>query len=81
MTDHDDLTHLYERSRRARRRKLNRRFKERDYYKPRGILHVRQYPNTNWRHDPFELDWQFNRRKSHPETGYGVAWEHRSDVQ
>jgi len=80
LTDNDDLIHLYERSRRARRRKLNQRHKERDRYKPRGILHVRQYPNTNWRHDPFELAWQFNRQKTAPETGYGVAYEHRSDV-
>lgn len=80
MIEDQGLIHLYERSRRARRRKLNQRFKERDRYKPRGVLHIRQYPNTNWRHDPFELSWQFNRRKAPPVTGYGVAWEHRSDV-
>lgn len=33
--ENDDLIHLFERSRRARRRKLNQRFKERDRYKPR----------------------------------------------
>lgn len=80
MTDNDDLIHLYERSRRARRRKLNQRFKERDRYKPRGILHIRLYPRSAWRHDPSELDVQFNRRKAAPETGYGVAYERRSDV-
>ena len=82
MFDEDlNLIRQSERSRRARRRKLNGKYKQRDRYKPKGTIRVICYPNSDWRHDPFELDWQFNRRKAPPETGYGVAWEHRSDVQ
>lgn len=76
-----ELFEEHDRLRHRRRVRLNRKYKTRDRWKPRGILHLRQYPNTNWRHDPFERDWQFNRRKAPPVTGYGVAWEHRSDVE
>ena len=81
MNDDLDLIRQYERSRRAHRRALNARHKLRDRFKPKGTIRVICYPNSEWRHDPFELSWQFNRRKAAPSTGYGVAWEHRSDVQ
>ena len=75
-----ELLRQSERSRRARRRKLNGKHKLRDRYKPRGTFRVICFPRSTWRHDPFELDVTFNRQKAAPETGYGVAWEHRSDV-
>ncbi len=80
MIEDQDLIRQSERSRRARRRKLNTKFKERDRHKPRRAIFLLPSPG-NWRHDPFELSWQFNRRKAPPVTGYGVAWEHRNDVQ
>lgn len=70
-----------DRTRHRRRVRLNRKYHARDRWKPRGILHIRQHPRTPWRHDPCEKDVQFNRRKAPTETGYGVAYEHRSDVQ
>lgn len=34
-----------------------------------------------WRHMPSEKDWQFNRRKTPTETGFGVAYEHRPSCE
>lgn len=75
-----ELFEEHDRLRHRRRVRLNRKFKERGRYKPRRAIFLLPSPG-NWRHDPFERDWQFNRRKAPPVTGYGVAWEHRSDVQ
>jgi len=69
-----------DRTRHRRRVRLNRKYHARDRWKPRGILHIRQFPHTAWRHDPCEKDVQFNRRKTAPDTGYGVAYERRDDV-
>lgn len=76
----EDLT-LYEHgeTKHRRRVRMNRKHKTRDRYKSKGLAY-KFLPCGHWRHRPEEKDVQFNRRKCAPETGYGVAYEYRTDV-
>lgn len=61
--------------RHSRRRRLNKHWKHRDRWKPKGGGFM-----DDWRHRHNEPDWTFNRRKSAPETGFGVAYEDNPDA-
>lgn len=49
-------------------------------WKWRSLLWM-EWLQRKYRHDRSELDYIFNRRKTHTDTGYGVAYEKRSDIK
>lgn len=60
------------------RRHRNAKHAHRDRYKPKGAGFL--LPFTPRRHDG-EEDYEFNRRHSAPEIGFGVAFEKNPDAK
>lgn len=63
------------------RRHLQRKHKLRDRWKPKGrVFSFLPITIKHYRHWDGEKDWTLGFRKTHTETGYGVAREVRRDI-
>lgn len=71
MTD-EELKHRH-----LIRRARNAKHKARDRFRPKGAYRLYDYPIRHYG----ENDYEFNRRKAPPLTGFGVAWERRPSCE
>ena len=76
MPMHDPTTYRH-----AHRIHVNRKHKQRDRWKSKGLpFEYLPFSYHRWRHMSGEKSWSLGRRKIATDTGYGIAYEVRHDI-